>query len=58
MTAPRPLSAKALREAAQVAREEGVTIVVRNGARVYEFTPDSQTAKSAQAAEGWEAAFE
>lgn len=42
MTAPRPLSERALREAAQVARQEGVAITVErgpDGAWVYKVAP-------------------
>lgn len=39
MTAPRPLSDKALREAATVAAETGVTVVIEVGGRVYKLLP-------------------
>lgn len=56
--APRPLSERALREAALVAREMGVTITVRAGARVYEFTPAGAQSKDKGKAESWEEAFD
>lgn len=42
MTKKRALNAKSLRDYCQVARDEGVTITVEAGGRVYRFTPSVQ----------------
>jgi Trk K+ transport system NAD-binding subunit len=42
MSAPRPLTEKALREAAQVAAETGSTVVIERGGTVYKIIPPTQ----------------
>ncbi|MFW2541499.1 hypothetical protein ACN2XU_02575 [Primorskyibacter sp. 2E107] len=57
MGAPRPLSEKMLREAAQVAKQEGVTVKISRGALVYEVSPAKADADK-PAGEDWEKAFD
>jgi len=43
-TAPRRLSPEAMREAAEVAAQTGVCIVIEAGGKVYRFDPNAQSA--------------
>ena len=45
MTSPRPLSERALREAAQGASDTGCPIVIESGGRVYKVMPPEQSEK-------------
>ncbi len=61
MTAPRPLSERALREAAQVARQEGVAITVErgpDGAWLYRIAPSVDDGAGTRRREEWQKAFD